>query len=134
MAMIIEGGDFSGYYSNIPIQMIQNYVRKKFSYSGCGTSYGRNSANINFNFDKITKFSFNKNFSFNPFNWNKEPLFGYFEESINAKKLLKEIQDLLISKGYKDIQSKIEGGNFCFKILSEKEKRLEEIKNNVNNF
>jgi len=134
MAMIIEGGDFSGYDSNIPIQMIQNYVRKKFSYSGCGISCGKNSAKINFDFDKITKFSFNKNFSFNPFNWHKEAPFGYFEESIDAKNLLKEIQDLLISRGYKNIVSKIEGRNFCFKILSEKEKRLEEIQNNVNNF
>ena len=134
MAMVIEGGSFSGYDSNIPIQMIKNYVRKKFSYSGGGTYYGRNFATIDFNFDKIKKFSFNKNFSFNPFNWHKEAPFGYFEESIDTKNLLKDIHCFLTSKGYKNIVSKIEGRNFCFKILSEKEKRLEEIQNNVNNF
>lgn len=134
MAAIYEGGNSEDYDSNIPIKMIKNYVRKIHPFSGIGISYGKNSANINFSFDKIEKFYFNKNFFLNPLKWHKEPPFGYIEESIDAKKLIEDIHCFLTSKGYKNISSKIKGRNFCFKILSEKEKRLEEIQNNVNNF
>jgi hypothetical protein len=135
MAHIIEGGGCRGFKSKIPIEMIQNYVFKLFHYKSCGTCYGDYSANINFNFSKYKEFSFNKNFSFKkPLSWFKEPPFGYFEKSVDEKKIIEKIQAFLISKGYNNIYSELNGTEFSFKILTEKEKKIKIIQNNIDNF
>lgn len=135
MATIIEGGRFEGYDSNIPIEMIQNYIKQKYSYNGCGTSYGKNSANMSFSFEEKEYFRFNENFSLlKPFFWFKEPPFGYFKKSVNKQHLLEKVEKFLFKKGYTNIYCEFKKGNFCFKILTEQEKKLKEIQKNVENF
>ena len=51
MAMIIEGGDFSGYDSNIPIQSIINFIESNYNCRYSSAGYGKYSADLSFCFE-----------------------------------------------------------------------------------
>jgi hypothetical protein len=136
MGKVFEGGfGKSNYYkSDIPIQIISDFVDKKYKLSGFSASHGKYYAILSFHFIKKYKKIRNPNFSFlSILSRNRTPIF--IKELIKTDNLdiMDKIEQHLIKIGYNNINCTLKNG-FTFKTLSDKEKEIKAIKEKIHHF
>jgi hypothetical protein len=129
MATFDEFGYKDIYNSKIPITLIKNFIENKYKYNGASISHGEYQATLNFSFIKKYKKLINPNFSISSLlSKDKTPLFIEYDS-----KIIIEIEKYLIKNEYTNITCSLRNG-FQFKILSDKEKEVEVIKEKIQHF